>query len=251
MAGANRRRRRSVDRGYLYRFLSLVIICGCVIAALTLFFRVKRIEIDGNLLYQDREIQTAAGVSDGNNMFFLNKYVMAERIARELPYIEEAHISRDLPDTLRIAVLECRYPLGVAQDGGIWLISPGGKIVDRVTEERTFPMVTGCELLSPSVGTPIALAEAYADRQSSLIALLGALREADMLEKVRGIHLESASYLVMDYTERFTVRLPYGADYPRKLLALSSAAADGKIQDGMRGLFDLTRDGATYFRLEH
>ena len=37
MAGANRRRRRRVDRGYLYRFLSLVIICGCVIAALTCF----------------------------------------------------------------------------------------------------------------------------------------------------------------------------------------------------------------------
>ena len=251
MAGANRRRRRRVDRGYLYRFLSLVIICGCVIAALTLFFRVKRIEISGNLLYQDREIQQAAGVSDGNNMFFLNKYAMAERITRELPYIEQARISRDLPDTLHIDVLECRYPLAIVQDGGAWLISPSGKIVDRVTEERTFPLITGCEPLSPSVGTPLALAEADAERQSSLIALLTALREAEMLEKVGGVHLESSSYLVMDYDGRFTVRIPYGADYPRKLRTLVSAIEDEKIQDGMRGLFDLTRERETYFRLEH
>ena len=249
MEGHNRRRRRRVDRGYLYRFLSMLVICGCVVMALTMFFRVKRVEIEGNLLYKDREIQAAANISGGDNMFFLNKYAMAARIARELPYVETAYISREFPDTLHIAVTECRNPMAIDQDGGVWLISPGGKIVDRVDGTGVhYPLISGCELLSPSIGTQIAFAESEAEKQSSLISLLTALRDARMIGKVGGLHLESASVMVMDYDERFTVRLPYGADYPYKLLMLSASMADQKIQEGMRGTFDLTWEDETHFR---
>ena len=217
---------------------------------MTMFFRVKNVVVTGLDRYTPGQIQAAAGVSDGDNMFFLNKYAMAAQIERELPYIEEIRISRDLPDTLNIDVTECGTPLAVVQGGSAWLVSPAGKIVDRVEMEygAEYGQITGCELLSPAIGTRIALATEYASQRESLIALMGALREADLMEQVDGIRLEDLGCIRMDYAGRFTVKLLYGADYPQKLRALSLVLEDPKIQENMTGTFDLTRDDKINFQ---
>ena len=43
---SNRRRRRGTF-GFLYKLLSVFLICGCLVAAITLFFRVDTIEVTG------------------------------------------------------------------------------------------------------------------------------------------------------------------------------------------------------------
>ena len=175
-----------------------------------------------------------------------------ERIEAELPYVEQVTITRELPDTIHIDVLECDIPLAVVQNETGWLIAPGGKIVGRVEEtdvaREGYGIISGCELLSPSVGARIALPSGYAVREESLLALMSALRDAGMMENVDGIRLDSASYLNMDYAGRFTVRLLYGADYPYKLRALERYLSDEKIQDNMTGTFDMTRDDRNFFR---
>ena len=250
MAGRERRRRHHrPDGGPLYRLISLVVIFVCVGAALTLFFRVKVIEITGLHRYSAEEVQAAAEVSDGDNMFLLNKYAMAGRIAKKLPYVEEIRINRNLPDTLTIEVRECQYPLSIVQDGNAWLISSTGRIVDRVDEEAAegIPKITGCSLLLPSVGTQLALATEFVREQNSLTALLTAAREAGMLPEVDGVRMEETCIL-LDYAGRFTIKLLYGADYAYKLHALNLYLQEGKIQENMTGTFDLTQDVRNFFQ---
>ena len=51
----------------------------------------------------------------------------------------------------------------------------------------------------------------------------------------------------MDYDGRFTVKLPYGADYERKMAILAMALEHEAVQDNMTGTFDMMReDGRTY-----
>ena len=127
----SRRRRRSLG-GPLYSVITTLVVVVCVSAALTMFFRVRNLEITGLHRYTEEQVQRAAGVERGDNLFFLDKYAMADEILRQLPYIESLHISRTYPDTLRIAAVECVHPMGIEQDGTLWLISATGKIVDRV-----------------------------------------------------------------------------------------------------------------------
>ncbi len=250
---SNRRRRRGGAR-FLYKLVSMLVICGAIVAALTLFFRVDTVVVTGLSRYTAQEVQDAAGIRDGDNLLLFNKYDMAPRIVSALPYIEEVRINRKLPDTLLIEVRECRRPFALVQGGSAWLISPRGrgKIVDQVDAEEAsaYPQISGCELLSPSVGTQIAMATEFSTRQESLLSLLSALEEADMLDQVDGVRLDDAACIRMDYAGRFTVQMLYGADYARKLRALSLYLADEKIQDNMTGTFDLTRDDKNYFRQE-
>lgn len=96
--GSARRRRRG-GSGFLYKLLSVFLICGCLVAAITLFFRVDTVIITGEQRYTEAEIRQASGVEDGDNLFLLNKYQVIRNIAEALPYIEieNTRIQRKLP----------------------------------------------------------------------------------------------------------------------------------------------------------
>ncbi|MEG1657549.1 MAG: FtsQ-type POTRA domain-containing protein [Oscillibacter sp.] len=238
---SNRRRRRG-GFGFLYKLLSTLVICGAIVAALTLFFRVDTVVVTGNVRYTREEIVSATGIQIGDNLSLLNKHDVAQNLQQKLPYIELPRINRKYPDTLLIEVSECDFTLAIVQDGGVWYLSPGGKIVEQTAAPltRQVPVVDGCKLLAPSVGTPIALATEYASQQESLLGLLKALDEAALLDQVHAIHLGEISMLTMDFGGRFTVELPYGADYAYKLRALQTVI--GKLESNETGTICLTRD---------
>ena len=245
------RRRRRGGYSVLYKLLSLLLICACVIVALTLFFRIEHIEVTGQQRYTEEEVAEASGVELGDNLYLLNKPTVVSNILERLPYIERVkRVNRQLPDTLTIEVEESGAPVALVQDGGVWLISSAGKIVERLEGEDTgdYAVISGLYLLAPSVGTSFVVAAEDSGLEESLLALLEALEAAEMLGDVRGIRMEDPDYLAMDYTDRFTVRLPYGADYPYKLRFLQAVLADEKIQDNMTGTFDMcSDDGRTNF----
>ena len=248
--GRNNRRRRG-HFGVLYKLLSVLAICGAIIAALTLFFRVDTVAVTGQERYTQEEIVAASGVEKGDNLSLLNKNAVRQRIQDALPYIERVkRINRKLPDTLLIEVAECGRPLAVLQDGYAWLVSPKGKIVEQLApgEAAGYATISGCTLLAPSVGTKIVLATEYASRQESLLDLLAALEDAEMLDNVDGIRLDAPAFIAMDYAGRFAVEMLYEDDYVYKLKMLNAALDSGKIQDNMTGTFDMRReDGRTYF----
>ncbi len=247
--GSARRRRRG-GSGFLYKLLSVLLICGCLVAAVTLFFRVDTVVITGMERYTEEEIRQASGVADGDNLFLLNKYQVIRGIAEALPYVEleNTRIQRKLPDTLLIRVQECGEPLAWEQEGSVWLISPKGRIVEQTDRAGDRPVIDGCRLLSPAVGTQIALDTAYESRRESLLRLLEALEESGKMEDVGAIHIGEAAYLSMDYMGRFTVEMKYDADFDYKLRTLDAILDSGKIQENMTGTFNMRgEDGKTNF----
>ena len=248
---SNHRRRRRGSSGFLYKLLSVLVICGCLVAALTLFFRVDTIVVTGQSRYTTQEIQETSGIQQGDNLLLLNKYNASGSIAQQLPYIEEIRIHKELPDTLRIEVRECETPVAVVQDGFTWLISSSGKgkIVDQLDASAAgdYAQVTGCTLLAPSIGSEVVLGSEFSLQQESLLGLLSALDEEGMLPNLDSISLEDLSVIRMGYLDRFTVKLPYGADYASKMRILKLAIESDYVQDNMTGTFDMTReDGRVY-----
>lgn len=249
--GRNYNRRRRGSGGFLYKLLSMIVICAAIITAMTLFFRVEAVDISGQERYKESEVRTAAAVELGENMYGLNKHEIAGRIVDELPYIETVRIYRKLPSTLVIEVKECGEPLAVLDSTGenAWLVSLSGKIVDQKPAllATDYIPVSGVELLSPTIGTRIALAIEETEKQESLLALMKALEVRGMLEGTDGIRLNDPESVYIDYAQRFTVKLGYGADYEYKLMALQAALADEKIQENMTGTFDLQLDDSRIF----
>ena len=211
--GSARRRRRG-GSGFLYKLLSVFLICGCLVAAITLFFRVDTVVITGEKRYTEAEIRQASGVEDGDNLFLLNKYQVIRNIAEALPYIEieNTRIQRKLPDTLLHRGARSAAILWPGRrTGQCWLMSPAGKIVEQTdTAAGSSHLLTAVSCWPPPVGTQIAVDTAYETRRESL------LRTCWLCWMRRGIWQrwmpsiwESASCISMDYMDRFTVKMPY------------------------------------------
>ena len=180
----NHKRRRG-SLSFLYKLLAFVLICTAIALALTLFFRIRTIDVSGSQRYSAQEIIDAAEVQVGDNMFLMNKYRAAERIRAALPYIETVQFRRDMPDGLRIIVTECTDPAAIVQDGKAYLLCDTGTIVDDVAASAAKKriQVKGLTLVEPVVGQPAQAAEGQELALTQLLARHGRRRDADRHER--------------------------------------------------------------------
>ncbi|MBQ1674929.1 MAG: FtsQ-type POTRA domain-containing protein [Oscillospiraceae bacterium] len=247
MARRRTRRKRRNNRGrfaVLYRLLTFVVICGAIVGALALFFKVEHIEVEGNTRYTQEEVIAASGLKTGDNLFLMNKYEVASRIRDELNYVESVRITRSLPSTLHIVITECRFTVAVEQEGTLWLVSGTGKIVDQVTPDTgTYAMVTGLDLKDPQLGQSIRSENETACRE--LLELLELLRDKKMLEDVQAIHLEDASLITLRYLDRFTVQMPWASDLDYKLNYLQAVVE--RLEDNEKGTINMMQDHKVNF----
>ncbi len=217
-----RRRRRYHGRGrltVLTRFLSFLLICSAIAAALILFFKTQDFVISGNVRYTEQEVIDSTGVEVGDNMFLLNKYAISRQIMKELPYVENVSIRRSLPDTLVIAVEECQAVAVILQAGVGWLVSSSGKLLEQVTatQAEAYPRISGVELLMPEEGGTMEFPASGNATEEQVLSLLQALESRGLLEKLGGIDCSGSDEMEMEYDGRFRVVMHYDDNFDQDL----------------------------------
>ena len=242
----NHKRRRG-SLSFLYKLLAFVLICTAIALALTLFFRIRTIDVSGSQRYSAQEIIDAAEVQVGDNMFLMNKYRAAERIRAALPYIETVQFRRDMPDGLRIIVTECTDPAAIVQDGKAYLLCDTGTIVDDVAASAAKKriQVKGLTLVEPVVGQPAQAAEGQELALTQLLALMQALDERGMGGDVTLIDMSDPAQLTLGYLDRFNVYFPWDADYGYKLDYLLAVVE--KLEVNEKGVINMMQEGKARF----
>lgn len=242
---SNKRKRRNRGRfGFLYKVLSLIIILVVIAAGCVVFFRVEDITVTGVSRYTAQEIIDASGVEKGDNLFLVGSSRTAQKIYSTLPYVDEVNIRHALPDGLVINVTE-RTPAAVIQgDEGWWIIDAKGKILEQVSkpEQVGVAEVSGLTALLPAVGTTLAVEDAESLKLESLMNLLSALEQRDILGEVSSIDLTSAAEISMVYDGRLTVKMRMSDDFMWQTRVLTESLAQGIIQSNETGVVDLTLD---------
>ncbi len=247
MAKRNRRRRRRRSYGVLYKVISLLVICAVIVAALTLFFKVRTITVTGDSQYGEEEVISASGVKAGDNLFLLNKYSIAEAIRKELPAVDSIGISRRLPDTLVINVTDCIEAGVVEQVGAGWLISSTGRIIGNVkrADGDGYITIDGGALDAPEVGGAEVWKENNESNGENLGALVKALSSSGMISDVTEIDVSDMSNISIKYLGRFTVKMKRGADFSMRLENLKYIIE--QLEDNQKGAIDLTIDGEAHY----
>lgn len=242
----NHKRRRG-SLSFLYKLLAFVLICTAIALALTLFFRIRTIDVSGSQRYSAQEIIDAAEVQVGDNMFLMNKYRAAERIRAALPYIETVQFRRDMPDGLRIIVTECTDPAAIVQDGKAYLLCDTGTIVDDVAASAAKKriQVKGLTLVEPVVGQPAQAAEGQELALTQLLALMQALDERGMGGDVTLIDMSDPAQLTLGYLGRFNVYFPWDTDYGYKLDYLLAVVE--KLEANEKGVINMMQEGKARF----
>ncbi|MBN2195431.1 MAG: FtsQ-type POTRA domain-containing protein [Polyangiaceae bacterium] len=116
-------------------------------ASTTPRFSVVIIDVVGNRRLSDSEVLRRAGVAEGMNLFVLDTEA-TEQALLAVPWIEEVKVTRELPRTLRIELVE-REAAAVAVVGSrSWLVTPEGVPFKELAagDPYDLPLLTGVTL---------------------------------------------------------------------------------------------------------
>ena len=245
----SRRRHRRGSFGPFLRLLSVVLTAVVIVAALTLFFKVEQISVQGNARYSADEIIAACGVMSGDNLVLLDKYSVAQTLYTDLPYITDVRITRSFPDTLKITVEETHASLAIESGGAWWLLSDAGKVLEQVdeAEAQNHLLLIGMTALPPSAGSPVELTADNRLSTERLLELVAGLNQRGMLEKTQSIHADNSEILILSYDNRFRVELYYDADLDFKLDCL--LAAVNELEPNETGIIRMTMENENEVRL--
>jgi cell division protein FtsQ len=110
---------------------SLICVGGIAFLAVTSpLLDVDRIEVVGAQHMTAAQLRVASGVHVHDHLLFVDTGAAARRL-EQLPWIERATVKRDLPGTLKIAVVEYSAAAYVRVSGGVILVASNGHVIAR------------------------------------------------------------------------------------------------------------------------
>ncbi len=100
------------------------------------YFKVKSVDIQDNMHYEDKEIITLAQDLVGNNIFEVNKKKIEDTITEELNWIKEVELSKIFPDKVIIKLIERKPSLKIVYKSEYFLVDDEGVVLDKISEEN-------------------------------------------------------------------------------------------------------------------
>jgi len=158
-------------------------------------FSIRTVLVDGNHRMSAEDLASVGGIATGKNIFALDLEGAGTAIA-SAPWVEKATVTRTLPSTVHITVVEREAAAVAAIGGELYLVTRDGELFKRVGDNDPIdlPVVTG--ITPEKVGS---------DRPGVVSALRRALDVVEDMDRagiskrypIQEVHLERDGTVVM------------------------------------------------------
>ena len=233
--------RRISRRASLIGPAKFLVGCVVLIFLVSIFLQIGSIRVTGNSHYSSEDIIAAAGIEEGDNLFFVNRFSAVAGILAKLPYVESVSITTQLPGTVILEITESQALAWVDLEGQRWIIDRSCKVLTQAGSDGTDSLVrvVGLTPVNPTVGDQLDCGNAAA--VETLAEMLDQIQRRGMPGLVGSIDLTDPSAPVMDYSGRFTVLFGQDESINYQFGKLESTLAQLKSAD--RGTLDLSVAG--------
>ena len=227
------------DNGIGIRLVTMLIVVAACLFSVAIFFKVQKIEVRGNDLYDENTVISASGIRMGDPLVTMNKSGIAGKMKAALPYVEQVRIGRQLPGTVVLEIRESSAVFSVQDgSGAYWLVSFSGRVLENVSEEvaQTHPLIVGVTLKNPSVGDDI-VSENTENLQAAKL-LTAALEGTGVAKEATKLDVTKPYDIVLWYKDQFDVRFG-GTDQLEYKVQYLLAVLD-QLAEYQTGTIDLT-----------
>lgn len=242
------------------RLLTVIAVVIALLLGVSVFFKVdkEKIMISGNDKYSAWDIQEASGLRGGENLLSFNKAGVAGKIIRSLPYVEEVRFGIKLPNTVMIEIVEIEVTYAVKdQSGAWWLISSGGKVVEKAAggAEATHTQLLGVQINAPQVaqqatakeleqteldpdGNPIPVVVTQAQKLQTGLEILQHLEANGIIGKAASVDVSDMGNLELWYGQQYQVTLGDSNQLSYKISCMK--ATIDKMDSYQSGVLDVS-----------
>ena len=122
-------RRRRLIIGLM--FFMITALAVLIVLCLTVFFPVRNIAAAGSKIYTAEQIVEACGITSEDNIFIFSSGKAADKLQKQLPYIENVKIERKLPGDVRITVTDAKEFVCYPVNGEYYSVSEKGRVLNK------------------------------------------------------------------------------------------------------------------------
>lgn len=242
------RRKKLIVRACLGGLFLLV---GVVIV-LTMFFNINEITITGDTIYASDEIINASEVNVGDNLIFVSKKKINNKVTETLPYVGSVKVKRHLPTGLELVVTKTDATFAVTQDGYFTLLNEKGKVLEAETEfiGENITLLNLGNIISANVGKSIELETENA--LDKLIEIQEACNNCG-LKDITAVDLSDIYNIKLTYQGRIILELgeTNKANLEKKLALGAKAIEHQNAENELyRGTINLTVEGKGFLSEE-
>lgn len=226
-------KRRQIPQKYLIAAL-LVIIAGAAFL-FSPFFAIKEIRLENSAQFTASELAERISLSVGDNILLFPRG-KAERTLEEDPYIQEARLIRELPDTMVISLTERKVRAYVPYMGSYLYIDEEGRILDiEKTYVQGLPIVNGLQFSEFQLGEIISVDNP--DALHVMLQISQILQKYEMTEMIVELNVSNPEDIYAQ-VNRVTVHLGTLDNMDQKILSLAEIIKTIPEED--RGSLDLS-----------
>ncbi len=241
-----RLKRRNELRRRLAKFVGVLLFVGVLaaFACLCIFklFVIETVKVNGSDRYTGEQLLSALDVNVGDSLFGVGSK-QAATLPSKLSYIRSAKVSRELPHTLVVTLVEDEPLYYVSLYGEYFILSDTLRVLDRVFDESV-PSERGLVRLElPGVNYAVAggVLE-FEDKEDYtwVIAYLDAMRTSKVDGRVTAFDLRDKFDLSLICDSIYLVEFGDGIDLATKLSTLAQILEQDAIADKGSMRIDIT-----------
>ncbi|MBQ7294884.1 MAG: FtsQ-type POTRA domain-containing protein [Clostridia bacterium] len=208
---------------------------------------IANIIIDGDEVYSEGEILSAAQLSEGVNMLTVREKDVNENVTTVLPFISVIGVDYELPDTLRLNVVSTSERFIIKNGSRYFCVDKTGKVVSEKKKKLSKGqyLVQGMTEQTYTVGEKFEPIKENSEKFE--IAMQVALA-ADSNEIINTgvINVKDIGDITLTYKSRLRVYLGNSSNLPSKLSVAETVMLDNKAQN-KTGYINAKYDIGAYF----
>jgi cell division protein FtsQ len=193
-----RRRRRLIATAILFAFVG-----GLTwLALFSSFLNVRHVKVLGGRHTTAAQVAEVAGLDENDNLLLLSTEDIAAA-ARGLPWVKSAVVTRSLPGTVRVKIVERTPAMVVSLGMTRWTVDSRGRVLVRGAVRKGLPIVGGVDVDSPQPGQLV--------ESDEVLAALKAYRSlpGQLRSRIRGVFAPTVERLSFSLEGGTLIR--YGA----------------------------------------
>lgn len=243
----------------LVQLLTVFAVVIALVLGLSVFFKVKHIQVSGAEVYSEWTIREKSGLKEGDNLLTFSHARSAALIKANLPYVDTVRFGIKLPDTVNIIVKEDEVVYAIKdQNGQWWLMNSDGRIVEMgdnskasshtqvlgvvldnpVIDERAVAMEAVSTETVPEGETVPVVSTTGAQRLTAAMQILKALEENDIVGEAASVDVTRIEDIILWYGSRYQVNLGDSSRLDYKIACMNDVIL--QMSDYQSGILDIS-----------
>ncbi len=195
-------------------FIALLVIAVCFIGYQ--YFRVAKIEVEGNGYVDADYIATLSGIEIDDNLFAIDKDKVAQYINSD-PYLEFFDLKRIYPSAVRIEVYERQPAALVIGREGNYIVDKEGRVLERMAEAPSnYVLVRGLALSEAVTGEKLVAENTY--DFNALVNILKDVKYNELTEIITEMDLSDINNITMSTRTGFYIEFGQAEKVSNKIL---------------------------------